>query len=287
MLDQRQLLNMLTRYGLARLARKLRLPRPAAQTDGECVEGILALNHETLSLLPLLTRRDLQDICDSARLCYARTDRASLCYSILNPRNHHRSAEMAGGSSQDAIGQEARVGPTHVEVKRTPQVSPSVRRAGRSRAFLPTDLCRSRSYPLCVDKGEVLDDIIAACGHVDSEEAERSRLSFDHQDLNDTEAYWCSIRGFVITHTATDALIVCANCGGPVEFGEWGGKPMWRCRNNPRHRQRIARRHLRLPKMRELVPVRELKRLEDVLAGPGAARTRAAVDGRQPTLFDP
>jgi hypothetical protein len=83
----------------------------------------------------------------------------------------------------------------------------------------------------------------------------------------------------------TDGLIKCANCGGPVEFGEWGGKPMWRCRDNPRHRQRIARTHLRLPKMRELVPKRELKKLEDVLGMPGARRRRTERDEGQRTLL--
>jgi hypothetical protein len=87
----------------------------------------------------------------------------------------------------------------------------------------------------------------------------------------------------------TDGQIVCANenCAGPVEYGQWGGKPVWRCKNNPRHRQRIWRAHLRLPKMRELVPKRELKRLEKVLSTARASRTRTEPDEGQPTLFDP
>lgn len=103
--------------------------------------------------------------------------------------------------------------------------------------------------------------------------------------------YWtcveedCYSRG-VDQPPLTDGLIVCANCGGPVEYGEWGGKPMWRCSDNPRHRQRIARTHLRLPKMRELVPKRELQRWEGPL-GAKVARSRRREDrNQQQTLFD-
>lgn len=57
-------------------------------------------------------------------------------------------------------------------------------------------------------------------------------------------------------------MVVCSNCCGPVEFGEWGGKPAWRCVENRRHHQRVARTHLRLPKMRKLIPAAKLKRLD-------------------------
>jgi hypothetical protein len=84
----------------------------------------------------------------------------------------------------------------------------------------------------------------------------------------------------------TDGLIVCSNCGGHVEYGEWGGRPMWRCIDNPRHRQRIARTHLRLPKMRELVPKRELEKLKKVL-GTNVRRAKGREDkNHQKTLFD-
>jgi hypothetical protein len=59
-----------------------------------------------------------------------------------------------------------------------------------------------------------------------------------------------------------DGKITCNNCGGAVEFGEWGGKPAWRCRKNKRHRQPVARTHLKLPKMRKLIPKRALTKLE-------------------------
>ena len=61
-----------------------------------------------------------------------------------------------------------------------------------------------------------------------------------------------------------DGMVVCTSggCGGPVHFGRWGDVPHWRCDANPRHRTRIGRSHLRLPKMRALVPALDLKKLD-------------------------
>jgi hypothetical protein len=61
-----------------------------------------------------------------------------------------------------------------------------------------------------------------------------------------------------------DGLLKCQsqNCGGPVEYGEWGGEPHWRCLNSRHHRQRIHRNHLKLHKMRALVPKNELRKLD-------------------------
>lgn len=53
-----------------------------------------------------------------------------------------------------------------------------------------------------------------------------------------------------------------ANCGGKVEFGEWGGKPAWRCVRNRRHHQKVARAHLLLPKMRAIIPTSALRELD-------------------------
>jgi hypothetical protein len=109
---------------------------------------------------------------------------------------------------------------------------------------------------------------------------------------DDEPFYWtCENRCYprsVGQPAVAEGLIVCANenCGGPVEYGEWGGKPVWRCRTNPRHRQRIARTHLRLPKMRELVPKRKLKNLEDALGSPGTARMQVEDGEGQRALFD-
>jgi hypothetical protein len=60
----------------------------------------------------------------------------------------------------------------------------------------------------------------------------------------------------------TDGRLVCATCSGPVEYGEWGGEPHWRCTDNKKHRLRVARTHLKLPKMRAIIPKAELKRLD-------------------------
>ena len=59
-----------------------------------------------------------------------------------------------------------------------------------------------------------------------------------------------------------DGLITCSSCGAPVQYGEWGGAPAWRCVENLRHRRRVRAPHLRLPKMRALVPTGELRKLD-------------------------
>jgi hypothetical protein len=83
----------------------------------------------------------------------------------------------------------------------------------------------------------------------------------------------------------TSGIITCSNCGGEVEFGEWGGKPHWRCLENRSHRQRIAKTHLTLPKIRQKIPKRELKKLEELFgftAGPSQPNNAP----RQMGLFD-
>ena len=74
--------------------------------------------------------------------------------------------------------------------------------------------------------------------------------------------------------------LTCQNCGGQLEFGDWGGKLAWRCIINRHHRQRIHRNHLRLPRMRALIPQRELRRLEKEF---GLVKAAAAL--HQPKLF--
>ena len=58
--------------------------------------------------------------------------------------------------------------------------------------------------------------------------------------------------------------ITCANCAGKIEYGEWGGKPHWRCVENRKHRQPIARTHLLLPEMRKIIHKEELKKLDEL-----------------------
>ncbi|MCD4669382.1 MAG: hypothetical protein K8S14_02930, partial [Actinomycetia bacterium] len=59
-------------------------------------------------------------------------------------------------------------------------------------------------------------------------------------------------------------IITCSNCGGKVKYGDWGGKPHWRCIENRMHRQKVARTHVMLPEMRKIIPKRELKKLEKI-----------------------
>ena len=61
-----------------------------------------------------------------------------------------------------------------------------------------------------------------------------------------------------------DGKVVCqsTDCGATVEFGQWGEKAVWRCTANVRHRTPIAKSHLRLPKMREIIPKRDLSKLD-------------------------
>ncbi len=59
-----------------------------------------------------------------------------------------------------------------------------------------------------------------------------------------------------------DGRIVCRNCGEAVEFMDMPSGPHWRCVENKRHRQRVVRNHLKLPKMREIVAQRNLKKLD-------------------------
>jgi hypothetical protein len=66
-----------------------------------------------------------------------------------------------------------------------------------------------------------------------------------------------------------DGLLPCAACGGALEFRQMPTGPHWRCTLNNRHRQRVIRAHLRLPRMRELIPRRELPRVERELEARG------------------
>jgi len=59
-----------------------------------------------------------------------------------------------------------------------------------------------------------------------------------------------------------DGLLPCSSCGGAVEFTQLPSGAHWRCTVNKRHRQRVIVSHLRLPRMRELIPRRDLVRLE-------------------------
>ncbi len=79
--------------------------------------------------------------------------------------------------------------------------------------------------------------------------------------------YWrcsvpdCYTRG-IDQAAPQDGRIICARCGGPVEYRELPSGHYWRCTVDHRHRQRVIASHLRLPRMREMFRPRELARLE-------------------------
>jgi hypothetical protein len=75
-----------------------------------------------------------------------------------------------------------------------------------------------------------------------------------------------------------EGLLPCASCGGPVEFKQMPSGPHWRCTVNNRHRQRVIASHLRLPRMRELIPRRDLARLERELAASPAGEQLGLVE---------
>jgi superfamily I DNA and/or RNA helicase len=106
----------------------------------------------------------------------------------------------------------------------------------------------------------------------------------------DEPFYWtcvekgCYSRG-IDQPPLTNGAITCANCGGRVEFGEWGDEPAWRCTLNKKHHQGIAGTHLRLPKMRAIIPSRELKKLERRFNGEASGTRPKDPDVGQATLF--
>lgn len=107
----------------------------------------------------------------------------------------------------------------------------------------------------------------------------------------DDPFYWTCIEDDCYSRSVdqpplTDGIIRCANCGGMVKYGEWGGEPVWRCSDNPRHRQRIARIHLRLPKLRVLIPKRELLKLDKLFSTSTRAKLKSTRNNTQMRLFD-
>ena len=85
----------------------------------------------------------------------------------------------------------------------------------------------------------------------------------------DDPYYWRCVEDNCYTRSIGQARIeggkvACFKCGGEVELGEWGGKTVWRCIENRRHRQRVARTHLRLPNMRARIPAERLAELDRV-----------------------
>jgi KaiC/GvpD/RAD55 family RecA-like ATPase len=83
----------------------------------------------------------------------------------------------------------------------------------------------------------------------------------DHQPY-----YWRCVNNECFTRGVDqpypfDGVLTCSKCNASVEYGYWGNSPHWRCTFNNRHRQKIFKSHLRLPKMAALVPRDERKKL--------------------------
>jgi hypothetical protein len=61
-----------------------------------------------------------------------------------------------------------------------------------------------------------------------------------------------------------DGMLACRSCNSKVEFGYWGDYPHWRCSSNTKHRQKVLKYHLRLPKMTALIPKAERKKVCEI-----------------------
>ena len=115
-----------------------------------------------------------------------------------------------------------------------------------------------------------LDALVGAYdeGHSACPVCQSEMLAAEGRDARGFPFYWrcanadCNYSRDIDTAPPTGGLINCAKCGAEVQYGEWGSKPAWRCVENRRHHQKVARAHLRLPKMRALIPPRELKELD-------------------------
>ena len=82
----------------------------------------------------------------------------------------------------------------------------------------------------------------------------------------DQPYYWRCVKDECFTRGVDqpypfDGVLTCGNCNSAVEYGYWGDFPHWRCTSNNRHRQKIFKSHLRLPKMAALVPRGEQRKL--------------------------
>jgi hypothetical protein len=83
----------------------------------------------------------------------------------------------------------------------------------------------------------------------------------------DDPYYWkcvegCYSRNIDQPHLQGDELF-CSNCNGELEYGEWGGKPAWRCKNNRHHHQKLFKSHLKLPKMYSKIPSNQLRKMKE------------------------
>jgi hypothetical protein len=127
---------------------------------------------------------------------------------------------------------------------------------------------RRASREILADYARVLrlDDLLAAY------RADQTRCPYCGGEVVASEGanepfYWRCVEDRCFTRSIGDPMpvdgrVVCHSCGGQLEFRWPNRDPFWRCADNHRHRQPVARTHLRLPKMRELIPKAELRKLD-------------------------
>jgi hypothetical protein len=113
----------------------------------------------------------------------------------------------------------------------------------------------------------------------------------------DQPYYWRCVRNDCYTRGIDqpypfDGVLKCAACNSRVEFGYWGGYPHWRCTGNSRHRQKVFRSHLRLPKMVALIPGHEIGKvckvfgIDDLAAHVISSERAASRTDEQQSLLD-
>jgi hypothetical protein len=77
--------------------------------------------------------------------------------------------------------------------------------------------------------------------------------------------YWKCARKDCYSRSLTEPPVVAGmiafTCGGRPALSYWGDDPIWVCDCGKRHRCRIKKPHLRLPKMWALVPAQRRNRL--------------------------
>ncbi len=127
---------------------------------------------------------------------------------------------------------------------------------------------RRASREIVADYARVLrlDDLLAAY------RTEETRCPYCGSEVVAAEGpnepfYWRCVEDGCFTRSIDDPMpvdgrVVCHSCGGQLEFRWPNAEPFWRCTENHRHRQPVARTHLRLPKMREVIPNAEMRKLE-------------------------
>jgi hypothetical protein len=86
----------------------------------------------------------------------------------------------------------------------------------------------------------------------------------------DDPYYWRCVNDHCFTRSIdqpypVDGIIRCASCGGGLEFGYWGKDPYWRCQMNNKHRLKIHKYHLKLPKMAALIPKKDVPKIGKIL----------------------